>query len=168
MTRKQFISMYRSLCPKHDADRFARHVFRAFDYDKSKTVDFQEFLFGVSMTSTTSSPEKKLEWTFHVFDIDGNGLLTRRECLEVIESIVRFNCALNHNKLHGDINQILHAAKKSMMNIFDNSDQISNDQLTMSQFIRGCLNDPFIAQLLAPNTNYNLTNSTEQSTEANS
>jgi len=72
MTRKHFISMYKSLYPKGDAERFARHVFRAFDLDRSNTVDFHEFLVGLSMTATTSSIQTKLEWTFHVFDIDGN------------------------------------------------------------------------------------------------
>lgn len=55
-----------------------------------------------------------------------------------------------------------------MMAIFDNVNQGSNDQLTMSQFIRGCLSDPFMAQLLAPtqNTDYNIINSTDQSATA--
>ena len=52
MTRKQFIAMYKSLCPKGDAERFARHVFRAFDTDKSNTVDFHEFLVGLSKFSS--------------------------------------------------------------------------------------------------------------------
>ncbi len=153
MTRKQFISMYKSLCPKADAERFARHVFRAFDTDKSNTVDFHEFLIGLSMISTTSSAEKKLEWTFHVFDIDGNGLLTRRECLEVIETIVRFNQALQGETLNPNIDYIIKSAKRSMMKIFDNVNDNRTDKLTMSQFVQGCLKDEFISQLLAPNDN---------------
>jgi Ca2+-binding EF-hand superfamily protein len=153
MTRKEFISMYKSLCPKADAERFARHVFRAFDTDKSNTVDFHEFLIGLSMTSTTSSAQKKLEWTFHVFDIDGNGLLTRRECLEVIETIVRFNQALQGETLNPNIDYIIKSAKRSMMKIFDNVNDNRTDKLTMSQFVQGCLKDEFISQLLAPNDN---------------
>jgi Ca2+-binding EF-hand superfamily protein len=145
--------MYKSLCPKADAERFARHVFRAFDTDKSNTVDFHEFLIGLSMISTTSSAEKKLEWTFHVFDIDGNGLLTRRECLEVIETIVRFNQALQGETLNPNIDYIIKSAKRSMMKIFDNVNDNRTDKLTMSQFVQGCLKDEFISQLLAPNDN---------------
>jgi len=145
--------MYKSLCPKADAERFARHVFRAFDTDKSNTVDFHEFLIGLSMISTTSSAQKKLEWTFHVFDIDGNGLLTRRECLEVIETIVRFNQALQGDTLNPNIDYIIKSAKRSMMKIFDNVNDNRTDKLTMSQFVQGCLKDEFISQLLAPNDN---------------
>ncbi len=153
MTRKQFISMYKSLCPKADAERFARHVFRAFDLDKSNTVDFHEFLIGLSMISTTSSAEKKLEWTFHVFDIDGNGLLTRRECLEVIESIVRFHQSVQGETSNSNTDHMINSAKRSMMKIFDNVNDNRTDKLTMSQFVQGCLKDEFISQLLAPNDN---------------
>ena len=150
MTRKQFIATYKSLFPRGDAERFARHIFRAFDTDKSNTVDFHEFLVGLSMTSSNSSPQKKLEWTFHVFDIDGNGLLTRRECLEVIETIVRFHHSLQSDPSNSDVDQTITMAKRSMMNIFDTVGERPADKLTMSQFVQGCLKDLFISQLLAP------------------
>ncbi len=158
MTRKQFVSMYKSLCANGDAERFARHVFRAFDLDKSNTVDFHEFLVGLSMTSTTSSIQEKLEWTFHVFDIDGNGLLTRRECLEVIESIVRFNLSLQGDTLNSTTEQTINSAKQSMMKIFDNVGDIHTDKLTRTQFVEGCLKDEFISKLLAPGATATLTN----------
>jgi serine/threonine-protein phosphatase 2B regulatory subunit len=145
--------MYKSLCSKGDAERFARHVFRAFDIDRSNTVDFHEFLVGLSMTSTTSSPRTKLEWTFHVFDIDGNGLLTRRECLEVVEAIVRFNQALQGDTLNSNTDHIINETKRSMMKIFDNVSDNRSDKLTMSQFVDGCLKDEYLLRLLTPPVN---------------
>ena len=150
MTRKQFISAYKSLCPKGDAERFARHIFRAFDLDKFNTVDFHEFLIGLSMTSSTSSAQTKLEWTFHLFDIDGNGLLTRRECLEVIDPIVRFNLSLQGESSNSYVDQMIITAKKSMMKIFDNVLDNRTNKLTITQFVQACLKDEFISQLLAP------------------
>jgi len=167
MSRKQFIAMHKSLCPRGDAERFARHVFRAFDVDKSNSVDFREFLVGLSMTSPTSSVQTKLEWSFHVFDIDGNGLLTRRECLEVLESIVRFNQAIQGDTLNPNPDQILNAAKIAMMKIFNNASSDKRTELTMQQFVEGCLKDEFIAQLLAPNINPALT-TTDDSHSTNS
>ena len=163
MTRKQFIAEYKSLCPRGDAERFARHVFRAFDLDKSNTVDFHEFLVGLSMTSATSSAQTKLEWTFHLFDIDGNGLLTRRECLEVIEPIVRFNLSLQGDISNINIDQMIISAKKSMMKIFDNVLDNRTDKLTMSQFVQACLKDEFVSQLLAPSASTTLTNTDDHS-----
>lgn len=151
MTRKQFISMYTSLSQSGNAERFARHIFRAFDLDKSNTVDFREFLIGLSMTSMNSSPQTKLEWIFQVFDIDGNGLLTRNECLEVIDVIIRFNTFQQSNRTAADIEQLVFSAKKSMMVIFDNSSEGGFcHSLTLTQFVEGCLKDEFIRHLLAP------------------
>ncbi|CAF1350203.1 unnamed protein product [Rotaria sp. Silwood1] len=158
MTRKQFISMYKSLFPKGDAERFARHIFRAFDLDNSHTIDFHEFLIGLSLTSATNSIKTKLEWTFNVFDIDGNGLLTRRECLEVIDAIVRCYLSTQGNTQNSNNEQIINQAKKSMMNIFDNISHTSVDKLTRSQFVEGCSKDQFISHLLAPTTNTVLIN----------
>lgn len=168
MTKKQFIIMHKALFPKCDAERFARHVFRAFDLDQSNTIDFREFLVGASMTSSTSSPEKKLEWTFNVFDIDKNGLLTRCECLEVIECIVRFIYSSQLEQSHVNLEQLINRSKRSMMKIFDTLTGIQCDQLTKSQFVQGCLKDEFIAQLLAPesvsNTSCNSISSTTNPT----
>lgn len=149
MSQKEFISMYKALCPKGNAERFARHIFRAFDLDKSKTIDFREFLIGISMTSTTSSPKTKLEWIFQVFDIDGNGLLTRSECLEVIDAIVRFNQAQSSGESQASTDKLVMLAKRSMMKIFDNTWDGRCDTLTMSQFVEGCEKDTLISQLLA-------------------
>lgn len=150
MSRKQFIAMYTSLCPTGDAERFASHVFRAFDLDKSNSVDFHEFLIGLSMTSTTSSPETKLEWIFQVFDIDGNGLLTRNECLEVIDIIIRFNYSRQTEQDNLTTERLIRSAKRSMMRIFDNNTHGSRHTLTILQFVEGCLKDEFITQILAP------------------
>jgi Ca2+-binding EF-hand superfamily protein len=150
MNRKQFVTMYKSLSPKYDAERFARHVFRAFDLDRSDTIDFHEFLLGASITSPTSSPETKLQWTFQVFDIDGNGLLTRRECLEVVEAVVRFHYPSLAKQQHTSLEQLISNARSSMIRIFDSTLDLQADQLTMSQFVHGCLRDEFICRLLTP------------------
>ena len=143
--------MYRTLSPNSDAERFARHIFRAFDLDRSNTVDFREFLIGLSMTSTSSSPEKKLQWIFQVFDIDGNGLLTRDECLEVIDTIARFNQTQDIDGKKCNTEQLISSAKRSMMKIFDQTSMDSGETLTMMQFVEGCQNDTLISQLLTPN-----------------
>lgn len=152
MTKKQFLKIYKALCPKGNAEDFARHIFRAFDIDKSNTIDFREFLIGLSMTSMASSPKTKLEWIFQVFDIDGNGLLTRDECLEVIDIIVRFNQNQVSNQDNVNTEELVTSAKQSMMRIFDNISTHRFGTLTMTQFVEGCEKDEFISQLLAPNS----------------
>jgi len=142
--------MYSVLFPNRNAERFAGHIFRAFDLDKSNTVDFREFLIGLSMTSSTSSLQTKLEWIFQVFDIDGNGLLTRTECLEVIDTIVRFNQSGQNDESNQNTERLIRSAKRSMMTIFDNMYDGRCNTLTITQFVEGCQKDEFISQLLAP------------------
>jgi Ca2+-binding EF-hand superfamily protein len=143
--------MYSALCPNGNGERFATHIFRAFDLDKSNTVDFREFLIGLSMTSTSSSLETKLQWIFHVFDIDGNGLLTRNECLEVIDIIVRFNYSKENNddEEHPEVERLVRSAKRCMMRIFDNVSDGLYNTLTITQFVEGCVEDELISQILA-------------------
>jgi Ca2+-binding EF-hand superfamily protein len=164
MTRKEFISMYKSLCPKGDAEHFASHIFLAFDLDKSNTVDFREFLIGLSMTSTTSSPQTKLEWLFQVFDIDGNGVLTRNECLEVIDTIVRFNQSQQDNEQYSSTENLVRSAKRCMMRIFDNASDGRSNTLTITQFVEGCQKDELIFQLLAPTSGIRNDSSITQNT----
>ena len=144
--------MYQSLAPKGDGKRFARHIFRAFDRDKSDTIDFREFLIGLSMSSATTSPEMKLEWIFQVFDIDGNGLLTQGECLEVIDTIVRFNHSQFPAEKQSDIEDLIITAKKSILKLFDQTSADGSDTLSMTQFVEGCKHNELISKLLTPNS----------------
>ncbi len=144
--------MYKSLAPKGDAESFARHIFRAFDIDKSDTIDFREFLMGLSMSSATTSPQMKLEWIFQVFDIDGNGLLTEDECLEVIDTIVRFNHSQLMAEKQCDIERLVTTAKQSILKLFDQASTDGSNTLNMVQFVEGCKQNESISKLLTPNS----------------
>ena len=40
-----------------------------------------------NMCSLTGKVQEKLDWAFNLYDIDGNGFITREECLEIISAI---------------------------------------------------------------------------------
>ena len=62
-----------------DASEFANHVFRSFDSDKSRFIDFKEFLYSLSVTSRGNLEEK----------LNGDGFVTKYEMESIIRSVYK-------------------------------------------------------------------------------
>uniref|UniRef100_A0A1B0EZ93 EF-hand domain-containing protein n=1 Tax=Phlebotomus papatasi TaxID=29031 RepID=A0A1B0EZ93_PHLPP len=69
-----------------NSGQYAHYVFNTLDQDRSGIVSFEEFVQGLSILSR-GSLEEKLRWTFSLYDINGDGFITREEMTDIATAI---------------------------------------------------------------------------------
>jgi serine/threonine-protein phosphatase 2B regulatory subunit len=77
--------------PKIGANPLASRMIAIFDEDGGGTVDFQEFVGGLSAFSSRGGREEKLKFAFKVYDIDRDGYISNGELFLVMRMMVGTN-----------------------------------------------------------------------------
>ena len=83
ITKEQFEGIYASFFPDADSTDYARHVFRSFDTNADGTLDFKEYIVALHLTSSGKTT-RKLEWAFSLYDVDGNGTISKNEIQDIV------------------------------------------------------------------------------------
>ncbi|XP_008008541.1 recoverin [Chlorocebus sabaeus] len=143
ITQQQFQSIYAKFFPDTDPKAYAQHVFRSFDSNLDGTLDFKEYVIALHMT-TAGKTNQKLEWAFSLYDVDGNGTISKNEVLEIVMAIFKMITPEDVKLLPEDENTPEKRAEKIWKYFGKNDD----DKLTEKEFIEGTLANKEILRLI--------------------
>ena len=82
----RFKEVYENIFPLGDASKYAHLVFHCIDREDTGGITFGDFMEFLSVISK-GSEEEKILWSFHFYDADGDGCISREEILKVRYSI---------------------------------------------------------------------------------
>ncbi|XP_063966695.1 neuronal calcium sensor 1-like isoform X1 [Lytechinus pictus] len=142
LNRQEFLEIYKQFFPFGDATKFASYVFDVFDENGDEEIEFEEFIQALSVTSRGNIDEK-LNWAFRLYDLDGDGKITRREMLCIVEAI--YQMVGNMVQLPEDEN----TPEKRVDKMFALMDKNHDSQISKEEFLDGSRKDPSIVQALS-------------------
>lgn len=128
MDEDDFVSYYRQLYPKGNAEKYSKSAFKAFDKDDSGFINFKEFLISCSYRSLTKCKnlDSIYDMAFDLYDQDGNGVIDKAELESLFVAL---------SELIGS-NESQESVKERVEQVFENYDQNSDGYLTKSEFIK--------------------------------
>lgn len=85
LSEEEFSKVFKQFFPFGDPSDYCHYLFRVFDADNSKYIDFKEFIIALSITSR-GSLEQKLNWSFKLYDFRRSGQLTYKDVLTIIQA----------------------------------------------------------------------------------
>ncbi|KAI6202872.1 Neuronal calcium sensor 2 [Aphelenchoides besseyi] len=149
-TEEQIKEWYKGFvqdCPKGHLTKEQLFVSMCFEHSTPITV---VSLISKSSCSPLTSlhqvhPNKKLEWAFRMYDIDGNGTIDEKEMIKIIEAI--------YEMLGPEVTKSADdSPRKRAKMIFEKMDVNNDKELTLKEFVDGCLADKELFQILTNET----------------
>ncbi|XP_024084332.1 calsenilin [Cimex lectularius] len=126
---------------KNYATLYAHYVFKAFDVNCNGAISFRDLLVTLS-TLLRGSIYEKLRWAFKLYDINGDGCITRSELGEIVIAVHELMGRRSH-QAEDD-----RKAREQLDIVFRKLDINQDGVITLEEFIESCLKDDMIIQSL--------------------
>ncbi|XP_029924680.1 Kv channel-interacting protein 1b isoform X1 [Myripristis murdjan] len=117
-----------------DASMYAHYLFNAFDTTNNGSIKFEDFVMGLS-TLLRGTLREKLEWTFHLYDINRDGYINREEMTEIVRAIYDMMGKYTYPAIKGDVPQ------QHVDAFFQKMDKNKDGVVTLEEFIVACQED---------------------------
>ncbi|XP_061378628.1 Kv channel-interacting protein 4-like [Danaus plexippus] len=119
--------------------QYAHYVFNTLDQDRSGLLSFEEFVTGLSVLSR-GTLEEKLKWTFSLYDINGDGYITKEEMTEIVTAIYDLMGKIVEPMIDDE------AVREKVERMFQKMDLNRDGVLTLDEFLDCCLRDEDISR----------------------
>ncbi|CAL8077669.1 unnamed protein product [Orchesella dallaii] len=135
-----FKDIYAKFFPYGNSSVYAHLVFRAFDVTSCGAITFKDMILTLS-TLLRGSSREKLRWIFcRLYDLNGNGFITKRELFDIISAV---HDLVGVSKQGEDRKTRDHVDK-----IFSKFDVNRDGIVTIEEFLESCLKDDVIMKSL--------------------
>ena len=141
LDENEFVSIYKKFFPQGDVKEFAKHVFRAFGGKEKGSIGFKEF-YKAFMLQTSGDLNEKIIFAFRMYDLDGDGEITKDEMLTIIRSIYQLLGPQVKMPEH------LNTPEKRTEVVFNQMDVNQDGNINFDEFLAGALHNSFIMRML--------------------
>ncbi|XP_049820537.1 Kv channel-interacting protein 1 isoform X3 [Aethina tumida] len=130
-----FKTIYAQFFPQGvNSSQYAHYVFNTLDQDHSGLISFEDFVQNLSLLSR-GSLEEKLRWAFTLYDINGDGCITREEMTDIVTAIYDLMGKLAEPTIEED------TVKEKVDRIFEKMDRNRDGVVTLDEFLECCKQD---------------------------
>ncbi|XP_022662865.1 calsenilin-like isoform X4 [Varroa destructor] len=130
-----FKLIFAQFFPQGDASQYAHYVFNTMkQYGHNGCLTFEQFLQVLSSLSRGSVTEK-VQWIFGLYDLNGDGFISRAEMLRVVSAIYDM---LGH-WTQPQVNE--HTAREHVDKIFNLIDADHDGLVSFDEFLEWCQRD---------------------------
>lgn len=125
-----------------NSSQYAHYVFNTLDQDHSGLISFEDFVQNLSILSR-GSLEEKLRWAFTLYDINGDGCITKEEMTDIVTAVYELMGKLAEPSIEED------TVKEKVDKIFQKMDKNQDGVVTLDEFLECCQMDGDISTSMA-------------------
>jgi len=144
VSQETFHEIFSKLFPTGaNLSSYSNFIFNTMDTQSTGTITFEDFASCLSLL-LTGSLEDKLRWTFRLYDLNKDGVLSRQEVREVTASIYDLMGHPNGERVKSEASEQIINRKAEMA--FQRMDLDQDGFVTLEEFLSSCQEDKKMSQ----------------------